>query len=43
MRDPPDTDWERGLDLTLRLRNAFVALCLGWISSSATREVAARY
>jgi len=30
--DLSDTDWDRGFDLTLRLRDAFVALRLGWIT-----------
>jgi hypothetical protein len=37
MRDPSDTDWDRALDLTLRLRDAFVALCLGWITIGEAR------
>jgi hypothetical protein len=35
--DPSDTDWDRGFDLTLRLRDAFAALRLGWISIAEAR------
>jgi len=30
--DLSDTDWDRGFDLTLRLRDAFLTLRLGWIT-----------
>jgi hypothetical protein len=35
--DLSDTDWDCGFDLTLRLRDAFVALRLGWISIAEAR------
>jgi len=35
--DLSDTDWDRGFDLTLRLRDAFLALRLGLIIIAEAR------
>jgi hypothetical protein len=35
--DLSDTDWDRGFDLTVRLRDAFLELRLGWITVAEAR------